>query len=64
MMKKDSNPVAKVYIPVLLVMVLFLVPSCKKSPVKSAPSQTQQQSADNVKKRPIKVHHSRPVATH
>jgi hypothetical protein len=48
-MKKDSHSKALVYVLVLLVIVLFIVPSCKKSPEASAPSQTQQQSTDKAK---------------
>jgi hypothetical protein len=53
MMKKDLNSVVKNCVLVLLVIMLPLAPSCKKSPEKkepAAPKQTQQQNTANVKK--------------
>jgi biopolymer transport protein ExbD len=61
MMRKNLNSVVKNCVLVLLVIVLPLAPSCKKSPAKSAPApkqsqqqstpkQTQQQDTANVKK--------------
>ncbi len=47
MIKKDLNPVTKVYALMLLVIVLLAVVSCKKSPEKSTPSRSQQQPADS-----------------
>jgi hypothetical protein len=46
-MQKDTNSTALVYILVLFAIVLFTVPSCKKSPRESAPGRTQPQMADS-----------------
>jgi hypothetical protein len=50
MMRKDLNSVVKNCVLVLLVIVLPLAPSCKKSTKESTPKQTQQQNTANAKK--------------
>ncbi len=48
-MKKGSNSIVKVCVPVLLAIVLLLIPSCKKSTQENASEQTEQQNVDKTK---------------
>jgi hypothetical protein len=53
-MKRDFNWILPVY-ALMLPAVLLIVPSCKKSPEKSAPGQTQQQNANDTKEQAKKT---------
>jgi hypothetical protein len=67
-MKKNLDSVVKVYALVLLVVMLLLAPSCKKSPEEASPrggtqgtpDQAQQQSADNAKDETVKADTAAP----